>query len=240
MGDATGIDLDPFYQAYDRKGEGTSLKAKHVRQFGRDFVVNARFSPSMSVLEMGCGNGLFLRYLDKIGVRDFVGVDGDSRILGEIPADLARRVTIADFDVYLAETIGRRTFDRVVLFDVLEHFPAAAAAALLKKLADLLAPDGRIVIRVPNMGSPFALGMQYNDVTHLSAFTPGSLRQVARTAGLALEGAYPQAYGSAVREIKERLLTSVLSAFLAMPPAIWTPAFIGVLRRPADFAKVEG
>lgn len=231
MGDATSIDLNPFYQAYDRKGEGTRLKAKHIRQFSRDFVANTRFSPSMSVLEIGCGNGLFLRFLDKIGVIDFVGVDGDSRVLDEIPADLAKRVTVADFDAYLGETIGKRTFDRIVLFDVLEHFAPDGAAGLLTKLAQVLAPEGRIVIRVPNMGSPFGLGMQYNDVTHLTAFTPGALRQVARAAGLVLDGAYPQAYGSAVKEIRERLLTATLSLFMAMPPAIWTPTFIGVLRR---------
>jgi 2-polyprenyl-3-methyl-5-hydroxy-6-metoxy-1,4-benzoquinol methylase len=227
----TSIDVNPFYQAYDRQGEGTVLKPKHIRQYRNDFVVRSGFSGSMSVLELGCGNGLFLRFLDSIGVADFVGVDGDTRVLGELSAALRDRVVIADFDAYLAKTTGQRTFDRVVMFDVLEHFPPADAAALLGKVGGILAPEGRIVIRVPNMASPFGLGMQYNDVTHLTAFTPGALRQVARTAGLTLHSAHPQAYGSARREMRERLLTSVLSFFMAMPPPIWTPAFIGVLGR---------
>lgn len=70
------------------------------------------------------------------------------------------------------------------MFDVLEHFTAEGAVDLLRKVESVLSPGGKIVVRVPNMSSPLALPMQYNDVTHLSAFTPGSLSQIGRSAGL--------------------------------------------------------
>ena len=59
-----------FYGAYDRRGQGCLLKRKHIRQFGKDFVASSGFAPTMSVLELGCGNGLFLRYLDHLGVKN--------------------------------------------------------------------------------------------------------------------------------------------------------------------------
>ena len=124
-----------------------------------------------------------------------------------------------------------RRFDRVVLFDVLEHFSPDAAVALLEGIGGVLAPAGRIVVRVPNVASPFGLNLQFNDVTHRTAFTPGSLAQVARAAGFEALYIGPQAYSSRRREIRERLLTGVLGWFLAMPPAVWTPAMIGVLAR---------
>ncbi|MBF0326243.1 MAG: class I SAM-dependent methyltransferase [Alphaproteobacteria bacterium] len=231
MSEHTSINTNPFYQAYQRKGQGTVLKKKHVRQYMKDFVEASSFKPGMSVLELGCGNGLFLRFLDSIGVTDFEAVDGDSRVLGEIPEHLKDKVSISDFSSYFSRASANLRFDRVVLFDVLEHFSADGAAALLGEIATALAPGGKVVVRVPNMSSPLALGMQYNDVTHLSAFTPGSLSQVGRSAGFPQAEFFPQAYSSVSKEIRERILTKTVSWFLSAPPEIWSPAVIAVFSK---------
>lgn len=228
MSDPTPIRDNPFYGAYDRKGQGVQLKAKHIRQFTRDFVVAGSFVPTMSVLELGCGNGLFLQFLHHLGTQRFLGVDGDPRVLAELPPHLADKVRISDFNDFFANA-GQELFDRVVLFDVLEHFSADDGAALLRSVSTLLHPGGRIIIRTPNMASPFGLGVQYNDVTHRTCYTPGSMSQVARVAGLRLVSTHAQAYTSAWREVREKAMTSVLSWFIAAPPAIWAPNFIGVL-----------
>ena len=232
MNNSSDVSQNAFYQAYDRRGQGTVLKTKHIRQFRNDFVRSAGFSSHMSVLELGCGNGLFLKFLKHEGVRDFLGVDGDARVKGEMPEDIAAHVQIDNFADFFA-ACKDRTFDRIVLFDVLEHFAPEDAVALLSDIRRLLADDGRVVLRVPNMSSPLGLAVQYNDMTHLSAFTPGSLRQVASLAGFDAVSFGPQAYTSAFREFRERLLTRVLSWFLAMPPQIWSPNFIAVLKKTA-------
>ena len=233
MSGQTRIGADRFYQAYNRSGDGTVLAGKHIRQFDKDFAAACGYRPGMSVLELGCGNGLFLRYLEHRGVEDFCGVDGDPRVIEAMPESLRPRVHIADFADFLAGPAVARTFDRVVLFDVLEHFSPDDAVTLLGSIGGVLAADGQIVVRVPNVASPFGLNLQYNDVTHRTAFTPGSLRQVARAAGFEEVSIGRQAYSSRRREIRERLLTGVLSWFLAMPPSVWTPAMIGVLARKA-------
>lgn len=226
----TSVDVNRFYQAYERHGEGTVLKKKHIRQYRKDFLQASAFVSCMSVLELGCGNGLFLKYLKHIGVSDFVGVDGDRRVLDEMPPDLAQHVTIADFDDFFRALPAERRFDRTVLFDVLEHFATDDAVALLTQIAGALTPKGRLVIRVPNMASPFGLGMYFNDVTHRSAFSPGSIRQVARAAGLETVAVLPQAYSTAFKEIRERIFTTTIGWFLAAPPAIWSPNMIVVLQ----------
>ena len=226
----TNISKNEFYQAYERKGQGTVLKAKHIRQFHKDFVEASEYKPEMSVLELGCGNGLFLRFLAHLGVDDFVGVDGDPRIIDELPAELVSIVQISDFADFFASKTTPRKFDRIVLFDVLEHFTPEDAVILLQSVSHLLTIDGRVVVRVPNMSSPLALGVQYNDVTHRTAFTPGSIRQVASVAGLNTVVVCSQAYTSWYREIRERILTSVVSWFLAMPPIMWSPNMIVVLK----------
>ena len=114
MINTTKINDNVFYQAYDRAGQGTILKAKHVRQFFKDFVESSDFRPEMSVLELGCGNGLFLRYLSKLGVEEFMGVDGDPRILEELPSNLVSVVHISDFTDFFVSDMANQQFDRVV------------------------------------------------------------------------------------------------------------------------------
>jgi cyclopropane fatty-acyl-phospholipid synthase-like methyltransferase len=226
----TEISQNAFYQAYERKGQGTALKAKHIRQFTKDFVEASGYRPDQSVLELGCGNGLFLRFLRHIGARDILGIDGDPRVLAELPAELAGAVHIFDFAAFFASDLAQRHFDRIVLFDVLEHFSPEDAATLLTSVSRLLAKDGRIIIRVPNMASPLGMGVQYNDVTHRTAFSPGSIRQVASVAGLVPDGFRAQAYTSWFKEARERLFTSVVSWFLSAPPMIWSANVIAVLK----------
>lgn len=50
MTEPTKISQSAFYQAYDRHGQGTVLKAKHIRQFRKDFVESSKFDAAMSVL----------------------------------------------------------------------------------------------------------------------------------------------------------------------------------------------
>lgn len=231
---STSVSKNQFYRAYDRKQQGIVLKAKHIRQFQKDFVEASSFCAGMSVLELGCGNGLFLRFLKKIGVEDFIGVDGDPRIMEEVSEELVAYVRIADFAHYFSTEAMDRQFDRIVLFDVLGHFTPEDAVELLKSVSEALSPNGRVVIRVPNMASPLALAVQYNDVTHQTAFSTGSLRQVASLAGLIPETFKAQAYSSRYKETRERALTSVISWFLAMPPMIWSPNMIAVLKKDVD------
>lgn len=229
MFETNKVDMNEYYKAYRRSGMGVKLGDKHLRKFKHDFVKTSNFSPEMSVLELGCGNGLFLQFLNKIGTNNFLGVDRDARILDEISPELQEHVLISDFADFFASTLNER-FDRVVLFDVLEHFSLEKSVELLQSIRSILFDDGRIVIRIPNLSSPFSLEVQFNDVTHRTAFTPGSIAQVAKVAGYETTGIYPQAYASWRKEMRERLLTRTLSWFLAMPPTIWSPLMIVVLK----------
>ncbi len=65
-----------------------------------------------------------------------------------------------------------------------------SAAALLTAALGLLGPDGRILLRFPNGQSPFSGLYQNGDLTHVSRFTPASLRQLAEPCGLELAGAF--------------------------------------------------
>jgi cyclopropane fatty-acyl-phospholipid synthase-like methyltransferase len=142
---------------------------------------------------------------------------------------LKDHVHVGDAWQFLARG-GVGPFDRVVMLDVLEHFSAADGVRLLEKIKAVLAPDGLVVVRVPNMGSPWGGIHQFSDLTHKSAYTTGSLEQLALAAGYEAVAFLPQRRGSPFRRFAEDCLHWLLARMLATAPTVWTANVIAVLR----------
>jgi cyclopropane fatty-acyl-phospholipid synthase-like methyltransferase len=231
--------VDSFYATYAgfKDYQTPVLGQKDVRQMDRDVWTPAKFGPGMSVLEIGCGTGLFLAYLHAKGLDDIVGIDHDPDLAEVMPADVRDAFIVADMWDYLGGEGGARRFDRIAMFDVLEHFTPADGLMLLQTLRGMLAEGGRIVLRVPNMASPWGAAYQFGDLTHRAAYTPGSLRQLAIAAGLEVVACYGQPSGSAWRWLLDRAFHRVLSKAVATPPAVWTPNVYAVLRPRNDGAR---
>jgi SAM-dependent methyltransferase len=221
---------EDFYAVYPsfRQYATPELKPKHVRQFDREFWQPTEARSNMSVLEIGCGAGLFLAYLKSKGIKHFFGLDLDAKIAEFIPADLMTHVRIVDVWEYL-DLAPPHSFDRVAMFDVFEHFAPAEGVALLKKINNVLKPDGRVVMRVPNAASPWGLQYQYHDLTHKAAYNTGSLRQVALAAGFETLSFFGQQKGNGFRRTREKMLHGLLSWMLTEPPGIWSANFLAVL-----------
>jgi len=215
----------PDFRAYDPP----VIKSKHVKQFDYEFWKPANCRTDCRVLEIGCGTGLFLAYLERKGVSDFAGIDADEKVLTVLPDSLKARVTIQDIWAYLGSEELQGGIDRVALFDVFEHFSPHEGVRLLTTLKEKLAPDARIVMRVPNMSSPWGLQYQYHDLTHKAAYTPGSLQQVALAAGYDVLAALPQRRRRGVRRGLENTVNWILDHTLTEPPPIWSANFIAVL-----------
>ncbi|GGZ81768.1 methyltransferase dimerization domain-containing protein [Streptomyces echinoruber] len=109
----------------------------------------ARPRTALHVLDVGCGHGLagyvLARRLPQARVHS-----QDWPTVLEVAARHAERLGVRDrvemlpgdaFDVPLT-----RTYDLIVLGNVLFHFPPERAAALVRRLAGALTPDGRLVV----------------------------------------------------------------------------------------------
>lgn len=86
--------------------------------------------PIRSVLDVGCGRGVWLSVWKRHGVEDIAGVDGDyvDRARLHIPADRFMAQDLAGgFD------LGRR-FDLVSTLEVAEHLPPAASPGFVESL----------------------------------------------------------------------------------------------------------
>ena len=220
-----------FYSGYeDFKGYQTpDLRKKHIAQFDREFWTISGCTSDMSVLEIGCGSGQFLRYLAHKQVRFFRGLDHDPALRAHIHGDVAENFIVSGAFEYFAGLETADKYDRVVMFDVLEHFSVENGTKLLSKIKSHLTADGKIIVRVPNMSSPWGGQYQFGDLTHKAAYAPGSMKQLAGSLGLVCSAVYPQKRGSRSRRFLQNLLQATLNKILVDPPEIWSGNFIAVL-----------
>lgn len=220
-----------FYETYKNfKGyETPSLKPTHLRDLDREIWGKAKCQTDMRFLEVGCGTGQVLAYLRIKGATDITGIDQDPALADYIP-ELARSdFQAVDVDGFLNSPSETAKFDRIFLFDVLEHFTQEDGQTLLKQLSGILAPGGGILLKMPNMSSPWGAQYQFGDLTHIAAYAPTSIRQMAVSIGMICTWCSSNVQGSPLRRILDPLFHGILSRILMSPPEIWTANFYAYL-----------
>jgi cyclopropane fatty-acyl-phospholipid synthase-like methyltransferase len=174
----------------------------------------------MSCLEIGSGTGEFLAYLAGKGLVNFHGIDHDPALTDMQIPEVSPRFECIDVWRYL-ENRGEGGFDRIVLLDVLEHFTPEEGFRLLSLIKKALGDQGKIVLKVPNASSPWGMQYQFGDLTHRTAFTSESLRQLATACGLKVDSIYDQRRGSPRRMVTDAIVHKFLSWALLTPPPMW-------------------
>lgn len=129
------------------------------------------------VLEIGCGLGHFLAMCRDAGAH-VQGVELDG-----LYADYAERVQrLPIVRNYVEQVEFQQLFDVIALFHVVEHLEDPVQ--LLESLHRLLAPNGRLLIEVPNLAGPWRIPpAEFFRVEHLFNFTFETLSQLLRRAG---------------------------------------------------------
>lgn len=134
------------------------------------------------IVDVGCGGGDLLAALHSVGYRDLIGVDVSPEQVAAAAARGIGRVEQADAHEYLSR-LEPGSIDVLVAFDLLEHLTKPEITKLLAIGLRALRPDGRLVIHSVNAESPFFGGVRYGDLTHETAFTRKSMRQLCLSLG---------------------------------------------------------
>lgn len=119
-----------------------------------------RISNIFKVLEIGYGNGEFLRYVKNCGAL----IDG----IEENPLLVSKAIN-AGFNAFHSSRINMlqdEYYDLIVAFDVIEHIGKDEILDFILLLKKKLKKGGIIILRFPNGDSPFSLVNQNGDITH--------------------------------------------------------------------------
>ncbi len=226
--------MSVFYQTYGASKQYTTpdLTAKHIRRFDREVWQPAGLSKDMRCLEIGCGTGQFLLYLREKGITGLEAIDHDKSLEPVIPEAVRGCFEAIDAWAFLENADSAPAYDRIFMFDVFEHFVPEDGLKLLNGLKACLKPGGAVILKMPNASSPWGLQFQYGDLTHLAAYTPDSIRQMAVAADLTCTACWPHLLGSRSRQRLDKIVQAVLDRIVATPPEIWEGNFYARLDKP--------
>jgi 2-polyprenyl-3-methyl-5-hydroxy-6-metoxy-1,4-benzoquinol methylase len=151
-----------------------------------------RFLPSdktTKILDVGCGNGGFVYWLQEIGYINSSGIDKSSEQI-EVAKRLGiKNVEYATIVEYLKDK--ENLYDVIFARDVIEHFQKVEILEILKLFYNSLRQGGKVVIQTPNSEAPFGSRYRYWDFTHEIAFTRSSLNQIFKATGFKNTEFYP-------------------------------------------------
>jgi len=173
---------DEFYAAYS-----TAIDAVHAdertawRQFEsrwQQWLPNDR---SVPMLDIGCGSGVFVRFLRSCGFANVTGVDRSVSETTRAHASGTDGVVCDDARSFLGAR--RDAYGLVAALNIFEHLRKEEVLDLLRVLHGALRPGGQVLIVTPNGLSPFGGATRYWDFSHELSFTPASWRQLARISG---------------------------------------------------------
>jgi 2-polyprenyl-3-methyl-5-hydroxy-6-metoxy-1,4-benzoquinol methylase len=181
-----------------------------------------RFLPAdknAEILDVACGGGHFLCYLQSEGYARASGIDISPEMTAFAKKMGARNVEQGDLFQVLKKRKAR--LDMIVANDVIEHYRKDEIMEFLDLIRAALVPGGKVLIQTINCQSLFGATGRYFDFTHETGFTSGSLDQVMRAAGFArvcVYGEKPAAHDfrSAVRCFLWGILDRMFKAYIAI------------------------
>lgn len=177
------VDLDHYYAQYPNEELALTRPLRLIYSGLHKRLQKHGFADQHTLLDYGCGKGLFLQYLREKGFENGYGYDpyGKPHGLGD------------------AAVLERGPFDYILLSDVIEHMEEPRS--LLHKLNSLLAPGGQIMIGSPNADhlelSQPQLSDYYNEVHvpyHLHIYTRDAIELLGREQGWQPVGFLNRAY----------------------------------------------
>jgi 2-polyprenyl-3-methyl-5-hydroxy-6-metoxy-1,4-benzoquinol methylase len=184
-----------------------------------------------SCLDLACGPGNFLFFLQEAGYRDLNGID-----LSPEQVQQAKRVCpqanilLGDLSEFLKAHPAR--FDLVSGLDIIEHLKKDEILGFLDDVHRALKPGGILILQTPNAASPFFGDVAHGDFTHEWFFAPDGLKRILNMTGFhafqAREcGPYPHGPLSAFRFV----LWKIMSVFLRLFDLIETGGSHGIHTR---------
>jgi 2-polyprenyl-3-methyl-5-hydroxy-6-metoxy-1,4-benzoquinol methylase len=141
------------------------------------------FKESIKILDIGFGPAHFLKAFKDLGYQNVFGVDIDENAVKNAIAKGFYVKLIKDLKQYLQNNKNEK-FDFIIMSHLIEHLKKEEVIPILKLIYEnKLNDNGKLFIATPNAQSLTGSYWRYEDWTHETIFTSGSLYYVLYMAG---------------------------------------------------------
>jgi 2-polyprenyl-3-methyl-5-hydroxy-6-metoxy-1,4-benzoquinol methylase len=149
---------------------------------------------AQTVLDIGCGRGLFLELLRNAGI-NAVGVDSNAAAVEQCRARGFGRAETSDAKDFLRNCVRRgERFDGVFCSHIIEHMDGRDGVELVSLAAQVLNPGGRFVVVTPNTRNlEVATENFWMDPTHVRPYPRRLLEALLQAAELRLVASFEDA-----------------------------------------------
>jgi 2-polyprenyl-3-methyl-5-hydroxy-6-metoxy-1,4-benzoquinol methylase len=173
-----------LYARYLSSGQGHDANSYYTRAPRIKDLINHHVPADRNtrILDLGCGAGAFIFWLEQRGYKNIVGIDVSEEMVAIAQKAGLGQVKLGEILPELRATRSR-SLDVVLAIDVFEHMSREQLFEICDEVFRVLKPGGRIIAHVPNAGGIFGSAIRYGDLTHEVAFTASSIRQLFNTTG---------------------------------------------------------
>ncbi len=141
------------------------------------------------ILDIGCGVGSFVYYLQESGYLNAQGVDISQEQIDQGIKAGFNGLHVGDFRFFLSNSLDE--FDLIIARDVIEHFTKQESYEIFLEINKSIAKGGKFLMQVPNGQGLYYATIFYGDYTHEMPYTESSIRQLALNCGFENIRCYP-------------------------------------------------
>lgn len=166
----------PFYSSNSLNFNGS------FRFFNANYLKFLPVDRTARILDIGCGLGHFLAYVNSNNYKNFLGVDVSEEQIDHCKKHVTKNVQlINNLNTFLKK--NKNSFDFILMNDVVEHIGKEELIDTLSLILASLKKNGIVIIRTVNLKNRWGMAVRYMDFTHTTGFTEESIKQVMSLSG---------------------------------------------------------
>jgi cyclopropane fatty-acyl-phospholipid synthase-like methyltransferase len=174
--DAPKIDYDNYFMAVSYSENMKDCQRKQVS----NLIELSKSSYGPTLLEIGCGDGGFIKVLKETNKFEITGIEPSRRFYNH-----AKRIHNKIHNIYLSDYKEKVTYDVIVAREVLEHI--IDFKSFLSETVSFLKEEGLLMIQVPRLETMYnknRFHMFFTD--HVNYFSEETLSLALQLSGLSI------------------------------------------------------
>ena len=139
-----------------------------------------------AILDIGCGQGDFVRYLHRLGYRNITAIDIDEKAIAALQGlDGVKSYRVEIGRELPADLAG--PWDTIIAKQMIYYLDRREAAAFVRSLAQSLAASGRVIVETFNGSLLSSRFTEQKDPAILTAYTELGLKRLLEWNGLVVQ-----------------------------------------------------